>query len=102
MVPPRLLLNVCWAFYVQRPGRDANHSPPSSDKFQNDGKYTFISPIYFRGVYRDNLPFTHVYYFALTLWPLSWTFQFQHTIYVKCEYSVNQKGNIVKYTTFGG
>ena len=37
----------------------------------------------------------------LTLWPWSWTFKFQHTIYVKCEYFMNLKNtNIVKYTTF--
>jgi hypothetical protein len=38
----------------------------------------------------------------LTLCPWSWTFKFQHTIYVKIEYFMNQKGNIVKYTTFCG
>ena len=29
---------------------------------------------------------------ALTLWPWSWTFTVQHTIYVKCEYFMNQEG----------
>ena len=28
----------------------------------------------------------------LTLWPWSWTFTVQHTIYVKCEYFMNQEG----------
>jgi len=28
----------------------------------------------------------------LTLWPCSWTFAVQHTIYVKCEYFTNQEG----------
>jgi len=37
----------------------------------------------------------------LTLWPWSWTFKFQHIIYVEFEYFMNlKKGNIVKYTTF--
>jgi hypothetical protein len=27
----------------------------------------------------------------LTLWPWSWTFTVQHTIYVKCEYFMNQE-----------
>ena len=36
----------------------------------------------------------------LTLWPWNWTFKYQHIIYVKCEYFTNQKGNVVKYTTF--
>jgi len=40
-------------------------------------------------------------FMALTFWPCSWTFKFQHTIYVKCEYFMNlKKGNILKYTTF--
>jgi hypothetical protein len=29
---------------------------------------------------------------TLTFWPWSWTFTVQHTIYVKCEYFVNQEG----------
>ena len=28
----------------------------------------------------------------LTLWPWSWTFTVEHTIYVKCEYFMNQDG----------
>jgi hypothetical protein len=28
----------------------------------------------------------------LTLWPWSWTFTVQHTIYVECEYFINQEG----------
>jgi len=36
----------------------------------------------------------------LTLRSWSWTFTFQHTIYVKCEYFINQEANIRKYTTF--
>ena len=31
-------------------------------------------------------------YTSLTLWLWSWTFTVQHTIYVKCEYFVNQEG----------
>ena len=31
-------------------------------------------------------------YLILTLWPWSWTFTVQHTIYVKCEYFMNQEG----------
>ena len=31
-------------------------------------------------------------YVSLTLWPWSWTFTVQHTIYVKCEYFMNQEG----------
>jgi len=27
-----------------------------------------------------------------TLWPWSWTFTVQHTIYVKCEYFMNPEG----------
>jgi len=27
----------------------------------------------------------------LILWPCSWTFTVQHTIYVKCEYFMNQE-----------
>jgi len=30
--------------------------------------------------------------YSLTLWPWSWTFTVQHTIYVKCEYFRNQEG----------
>ena len=30
-------------------------------------------------------------FFTLTLWPWSWTFTVQHTIYVKCEYFMNQE-----------
>ena len=29
---------------------------------------------------------------SLTLWPWSWTFTVQHTIYVKCEFFMNQEG----------
>jgi len=29
---------------------------------------------------------------GLTLWPWSWTFTVKHTIYVKCEYFMNQEG----------
>ena len=29
---------------------------------------------------------------SLNLWPWSWTFTVQHTIYVKCEYFMNQEG----------
>jgi len=29
---------------------------------------------------------------ALTLWPWSWTFTVYHTIYVQCEYFINQEG----------
>jgi len=42
------------------------------------------------------------YLMCLTLWSCSWTFTVQHTIYVKCEYFMNQEGNIGKYTTFCG
>jgi hypothetical protein len=31
-------------------------------------------------------------YNKLNLWPWSWTFTVQHTIYVKCEYFMNQEG----------
>ena len=41
-------------------------------------------------------------YVSLTLWPWSWTFTVQHTIYVKCEFLLTKKGNIRKYTTFCG
>jgi hypothetical protein len=61
--PPNLLLSVCGTCYTQRvkrPGRDANHSHPASAKVQNDRKYTSIPPIYLRGVYKGNLPFTLV------------------------------------------
>ena len=37
-----------------------------------------------------------------TLWPWSGTFKFCHTIYVKCEYFMNQKVNIVEYLAFYG
>jgi hypothetical protein len=39
---------------------------------------------------------------SLTLWPWSWTFTVKHTIYVQCEYFMNQKANIKRYTTFYG
>jgi len=29
---------------------------------------------------------------SLTLWPWSWTFTVYHTIFVKCEYFMNQEG----------
>ena len=29
---------------------------------------------------------------CLALWPCRWTFTVQHTIYVKCEYFMNQEG----------
>ena len=29
---------------------------------------------------------------SLTLWPWSWKFRVYHTIYVKCEYFMNQEG----------
>ena len=38
----------------------------------------------------------------LTLWPWCWTFTVSHTIYVKCEYFMNQEVYIRKYTTFYG
>ena len=34
---------------------------------------------------------TTAYIVVLTLWPWSWTFTVQHTIYVKCEYFMNQE-----------
>jgi hypothetical protein len=36
----------------------------------------------------------------LSLWPWKWTFKYWHIIYVKCEYFMNQKTNVMKYTTF--
>jgi hypothetical protein len=35
---------------VKRPGREADHSPPSSAKFKNMSSYTFTPPIHLHGV----------------------------------------------------
>jgi hypothetical protein len=34
----------------------------------------------------------NVEFYMLTLWPWSWMFTVRHTIYVKCEYFMNQEG----------
>jgi hypothetical protein len=36
----------------------------------------------------------------LTFWPWKWAFKLYYIIYVKCEYFMNQKGNVMKYMTF--
>jgi len=35
---------------VKRPGREADHSPPSSDKIKTAWSYTFTPPIRFHGM----------------------------------------------------
>ena len=50
----------------------------------------FFSILNKYGVCRQN--FVKVPSINLTLWPWSWTFTVQHTIYVKCEYFMNQEG----------
>ena len=44
------------------------------------------------GVENQDLSRHSAYIRRLTLWPWSWTFTVQHTIYVKCEYFMNQEG----------
>jgi hypothetical protein len=34
--------------------------------------------------------------YTLTFWHLSFTFKFEHTLYVKCEYTGTKKGSIMK------
>jgi hypothetical protein len=52
-VPGTLSLGVKW------PGREADHSPPSSCEVKNEWSYTFTPPIRLHGVvHRDNFNFT--------------------------------------------
>jgi hypothetical protein len=48
---------------VKRPGREANHSPPSSSEVKNEWSYTSTPPVRLHGVvlikkHRDNFTFT--------------------------------------------
>jgi hypothetical protein len=45
---------------VKRPGREADHSPPSSAEVKNARSYTSIPPLRLHGVveHRDNFTFT--------------------------------------------
>jgi len=43
-------------------------------------------------VYVMHIATCYVLESALALWPCNWTFTVQHTIYVKCEYFMNQEG----------
>jgi hypothetical protein len=40
---------------IQRPGREADHSPPSSAEVRNEWSYTSNPPIYLHGMVRINL-----------------------------------------------
>jgi len=42
---------------VERPGRDADHSPPSSVEIKNEWSYTSTLPMRLHGVFRDNHTF---------------------------------------------
>jgi hypothetical protein len=46
---------------VKRPGSDLNYSPLSSDKVKNEWSYTSDSPVYHRGVDRENIIFTFAF-----------------------------------------
>jgi hypothetical protein len=39
---------------VKRPGREANHSPPSSAEVKNEWSCVYTLPVYLNGVGRDN------------------------------------------------
>ena len=39
---------------VKRPGREADHSPPSSAEVKNEWSYASILPVCLRGLYRDD------------------------------------------------
>jgi hypothetical protein len=43
---------------LQRPGREVNHSPPSSAEVKNEWSHTSDPPICLHGVNRDNFTFT--------------------------------------------
>jgi hypothetical protein len=42
---------------VKRPGREADHSPPSSSQVTNEWRYNYTPPTYFHGADKDNFPF---------------------------------------------
>ena len=48
----------CWG--VQKPGREFDHSPPSTAKVKNEWSYTFTPPYTFMGCTGKNLPITSV------------------------------------------
>ena len=41
---------------TKRPGREVNHSPPSSDEVKNEWSYVSTPPIRLHGVDRENVP----------------------------------------------
>jgi hypothetical protein len=54
--PPSFAFNECLLSFqeVKRPGREANHSPPSSAEVKNEWSHTHNPPVYLNGVDRDN------------------------------------------------
>jgi hypothetical protein len=56
---------------VERPGREADHSPPSSADVKNAWSYTFILQYVFMAwclvKHRDNFTFNNVLYFCLEI-----------------------------------
>ena len=50
------LIPAALSLEVQRPGREADHSPPSSDEVKSEWNYTSTPPIRVHSVYRGNLP----------------------------------------------
>jgi hypothetical protein len=51
--PPIQLLAGTLSLKVKRPGREADHSPPSSAEVNNAWTYTFPAPAYFHCVMRS-------------------------------------------------
>jgi hypothetical protein len=54
--PGILWIPVALSLELKRPGREADHSPPSSAEVKSEWNYTCTPPIGLHGVYRGNLP----------------------------------------------
>jgi hypothetical protein len=68
---PRFVFNAYELFLlglggVKRPGRDV-HARPSSARVKNEWSYTSASPVYIRGVDRDNFTFLGFYLVTLSV-----------------------------------
>jgi len=50
---------------VMRPGRDVDHSPPSSAKGNKEWRYTSTPPVCFHGMSRDNFTIFVVKYVCI-------------------------------------
>jgi hypothetical protein len=60
--PPNLLYCGHWSSFpgIKLPGREVNHSPPSSAEVKNEWGYTSVPPVYPHGVERKDFIFAYI------------------------------------------